>query len=469
MLLSILIPVYNERAVVERSLQAVLDAPLPEELERELVIVDDCSKDGTWDILQRIAASEPRIRLYRHEVNQGKGAAVRTAIGHAGGDFCLIQDADLEYDANEYPVLMKPLLEGRADAVFGSRYLAGEQRRVLPYWHTQINRFLTFVSNVFSNIHLTDMETCYKVFRTDLLKSIPIRSNRFGIEPELSMKCAKRRLRIYEVPISYHGRSYEEGKKIGWKDGLQALGVIFKFWLIDDLYAAPEGRGSLINLTRTPGYLKWITETIRPWLGDRILEIGAGDGTFTGRLMGRRTRYLAAEGDPIEFHALRNRFLRTPNVGVERWSARKPDAAPAWDREFDSALCLNVLEGVPEPAETLKILHRALKPGGSLVLLAPLGASLYGVVDRKMGQLRRFDLEPLRALLGDAGFSIEELRTINKAGRVAWLINNRLFRRGHLSKLQLKLFDKTLFLWKFLDPLLPWHGLSAIVRARKAA
>ncbi len=180
LLLSILIPVYNERAVVRRSLRAVLEAPLPEELERELVIVDDCSRDGTWEILQEIAAAEPRIRLFRHEVNQGKGAAVRTAIGHARGDFCLIQDADLEYDANEYPILMKPLLEGRADAVFGSRYLSGEQRRILPYWHTQINRFLTLVSNVFSNINLTDMETCYKVFRTDLLKSIPIRSDRFG-------------------------------------------------------------------------------------------------------------------------------------------------------------------------------------------------------------------------------------------------------------------------------------------------
>ena len=235
MLLSILIPVYNERTVVERSLRQVLDAPLPEEMERELVIVDDCSRDGTWDILQRLAANEPRIRLFRHEVNQGKGAAVRTAIGHAQGDFSLIQDADLEYDPQEYPILLKPLLTGHADAVFGSRYLAGEQRRVLPYWHTKINAFLTLTSNIFSNIDVTDMETCYKVFRTDLLKSFPIRSDRFGFEPEITMKCAKRRLRIYEVPISYHGRTYEEGKKIGWWDGVKALAVILKFWLIDDL------------------------------------------------------------------------------------------------------------------------------------------------------------------------------------------------------------------------------------------
>jgi SAM-dependent methyltransferase len=155
-------------------------------------------------------------------------------------------------------------------------------------------------------------------------------------------------------------------------------------------------------------------------------------------------------------------------VAVEKWSPRKPEGDPAWDGEFDSALCLNVLEGVPDPASTLRVLHRALRPGGSLVLLAPLGASLYGPVDRKMGQLRRFDLEPLRQLLAGAGFRIQECRTINKAGRLAWSLNNRLQSRGHLSKPQLKVFDKTLFLWKLLDRVLPWQGLSAIVRAQKA-
>ncbi len=168
---------------------------------------------------------------------------MRTAIEHAGGDFCLVQDADLEYDPSEYPRLLRPLLDGHADAVFGSRYLVDEQTRVLPFWHSMINKYLTLLSNMFCNLNLTDMETCYKVFRTDLLKSIPIRSNRFGFEPEITMKSAKRKLRIYEVPISYHGRTYEEGKKIGWKDGVKALGVILHFWLIDDLYVEPYGRG----------------------------------------------------------------------------------------------------------------------------------------------------------------------------------------------------------------------------------
>src|SRR5262245_31360104 len=346
MKLSILIPVYNERTVVERSISLVLAAPIQESIERELVIVDDCSTDGTWDILQRLAAAFPQIRLFRHEKNAGKGAAVRTAIGKATGDFSLIQDADLEYDPSEYPKLLRPLLDGHADAVFCSRYLAGEQTRVLPFWHSMINAGLTLVSNMFCNLKLTDMETCYKVFRTDLLKSIPIRSDRFGFEPEIVMKSAKRKLRIYEVPISYHGRTYEEGKKIGWKDGIKALAVIFKFWMIDDLYATPYGRGVLNNLTGTPQYVSWLARVVRPHLGDSVLELGAGIGNLSGRLMSRRLLYVAAENDPLHLHALRNRFLRTPNVRVRQIDPERPEDFDGRDGSFDTVLCLNVLEYV---------------------------------------------------------------------------------------------------------------------------
>jgi glycosyltransferase involved in cell wall biosynthesis len=344
MKLSILMPVYNERTMVERCIAGVLAAPLPENMARELIVVDDHSSDGTYDILQRLAAAEPAIRLFRHEVNRGKGAAVRSAIQQATGDFSLIQDADLEYDPAEYPVLLRPLLDGRADAVFGSRYLAGEQTRVLPFWHSMINKTLTTISNMFCNLNLTDMETCYKVFRTDLLKSIPIRSDRFGFEPEITMKSAKRKLRIYEVPISYHGRTYEEGKKIGWRDGLKALGVIFKFWVIDDLYAAPYGRGVLNNLTGTPQYLSWLARVLRPYLGDSVLEIGAGIGNMAGRLMGRRLLYVAAESDTLHLHALHNRFLRTPNVQVRRIDPAQMADFEGLESTFDTVLAINVLE-----------------------------------------------------------------------------------------------------------------------------
>ena len=341
--------------MVERSLAQVLNAPLPENLERELIIVDDCSTDGTSEILDRLAAEEPCIRLFRKKVNEGKGAAVRTAIREAQGDFCLVQDADLEYDPSEYPTLLRPLLTGHADAVFGSRYLVREQTRILPFWHSMINKTLTLLSNMFCNLNLTDMETCYKVFRTDLLKSIPIRSDRFGFEPEITMKCAKRKLRIYEVPISYHGRTYEEGKKIGWKDGVKALGVILRFWLIDDLYVEPYGRAFLNNLTGTPQYLNWLTRVLRPHLGDTVLELGAGIGNIAGHLMGRRLHYVAAEKDPLYLHALRNRFLRTPNVAVLQLDPECPDDYERAGGPFDTVLCVNVLEYVEDPAVVIQV------------------------------------------------------------------------------------------------------------------
>jgi glycosyltransferase involved in cell wall biosynthesis len=464
--LSILIPVYNERTMVERSLSLVLAAPLPESMERELIVVDDCSTDGTYEILERLAAGFPQIRLFRHPQNAGKGAAVRTAIEKAAGEFSIIQDADLEYDPSEYPRLLRPLLDGHADAVFGSRYLAGEQTRVLPFWHSMINKGLTLVSNMFCNLNLTDMETCYKVFRTDLLKSIPIRSNRFGFEPEIVMKSAKRKLRIYEVPISYHGRTYEEGKKIGWKDGLKALGVILKFWVIDDLYAAPYGRGVLNNLTGTPQYLSWLARKLRPHVGDTVLEIGAGIGNITGRLMGRRMLYVAAEKDPLHLHALNNRFLRTPNVVVQRIDPEAAGALAGLERCFDTVLCLNVLEYLDDPAGVVGSLAATLKPGGALIALVPQGPGLYGMLDRGLGHKRRYSAAGLRALLGEKGFTVERLYSFNKAGAPPWWVYSRIFGSRRINKPVLKIFDKTVWMWSRLDWLMPWPGLSLIAVAR---
>lgn len=464
MKVSILVPVYNERTLVERSLDAVLHAPLPEQMERELVVVDDCSTDGTGAILDRIAAREPAIQLVRHEVNQGKGAAVRTAIQNATGDFCLIQDADLEYDPNDYPALLKPLLDGRADAVFGSRYLAGEQKRVLPFWHSVINKGLTLFSNMFCNLHLTDMETCYKVFRTDLLKSIPIRSDRFGIEPELTMKCAKRRLRIYEVPVSYHGRTYEEGKKISWKDGLKAVGAILYFYLVDDLYVEPYGQAFLNNLSGTPAYVQWVTSILRRHLGDRVLELSAGIGTFTGNLIGRRLHYIAGEKNPLYLHTLKNRFLRTPHVEVVSLDLDQFEPPP---QPCDTVLCINGLEYTASPEQAIQTAGRCLAPGGSLLLLVPQGPAMFGSLDRVMGHRRRFSKSQLTPMLRAAGLEAERFYQINKISAPVWYFNSRILGAARVSKLTLKIFDKTVWLWRLLDPILPWNGLSLIVAARK--
>jgi glycosyltransferase involved in cell wall biosynthesis len=225
--LSIVIPVFNEEKTVETLIDAVIAVPL--ELEKELVVIDDCSTDSTFSILCNLEKKHDCIRLFKNGENRGKGFTVKRGIEEASGDIIVIQDADMEYDPNEYPKLLKPILEGNADVVYGSRFNISELRRVLYFWHYVGNKILTLTSNMISNLNLSDMETCYKMFRAPVIKSIAIRENRFGLEPEITFKLSRiKELRIYEVGISYHGRTYSEGKKITWKDGFRAFYVLFK-------------------------------------------------------------------------------------------------------------------------------------------------------------------------------------------------------------------------------------------------
>lgn len=245
MKLSVIIPCYNEKNTIQEIVTAVKNAPVK---SIEIVIVDDCSTDGTRDVLRESIAIQVDKIVY-HDVNQGKGAALRTGFQHATGDIVVVQDADMEYDPQEYPILMEPILQNRADVVFGSRFMGAGPHRVVFFWHMLGNKFLTLLSNMFTDLNLTDMETCYKMFRREIIQSIQIEENRFGFEPEITAKVAKLGCRIYEVGISYYGRTYSEGKKIGWRDGFRALYAIVKYNVGRSKKVVVSGKSPLIALS----------------------------------------------------------------------------------------------------------------------------------------------------------------------------------------------------------------------------
>ncbi len=467
MKLSILIPVYNERYLVKELVRRVIAVSLPEDLERQLVIVDDGSTDGTRTVLKELAASYPDLIDYvEHAENRGKGAALRTAIARADGEFCIFQDADLEYDPKDYACLLEPLLDGVADVVYGSRFLPAARRRVLYYWHSIGNRLLTHLSNFMTNLNLSDVETCYKAFRTEVLKTIPIGSHDFGVEVELTAKVAKRGLRVYEVPVSYDGRTYQEGKKINWKDGVRAVYVILKYYLIDDLYDEKTGHQILANLSKAHHFNRWMADVIRPEMGDKVLEVGAGIGNLSSFLMPRE-RYIASDFDDIHLAVLENLALKRIGMEVIRLNATQKRDFSTFTNEIDTIVCLNVLEHIAEAEAVLNNFFEALAPGGRLVLLVPQGQWLYADLDKALEHVKRYSADGLRGDLTAAGFEVEKVLQFNRIGVFGWFVNGKLLGRTLIPKFQLKAYDSLVWLWRLVDRLIPWHGLSVIAVAKK--
>jgi glycosyltransferase involved in cell wall biosynthesis/protein-L-isoaspartate O-methyltransferase len=465
-LLSILVPAYNEEEYLAASILRALEAPLPGGLESEVVAVDDGSTDCTPQILDELAAQYPgRIRVFHHKVNAGKGAAIRTALEHAAGEFGIIQDGDLEYDPAEYPKVLGPLLANKADVVYGSRFLISGERRVIYYWHALANHLLTTACNMAADLNLTDMETCYKAFRITLGRSIPIRSNRFGIEPELTIKFAKRQASIYEVPISYYGRTYDDGKKIGAMDAVAALGVILRGCFTRDLYVDP-GAKILDLLAGTKRFNRWMADTVRPLVGTHVLELGSGIGNMTQHLARGRKIYVASDIDEEHIARLRVRFRGRPNLEV-----RRCDLCNAADFEplrgtFDSVVCLNVLEHVEDDLGALRNIFSALKPGGRAIVLVPQDQKAYGTLDEVLGHFRRYSEAQLRARMEEAGFEVESMRHFNRVTRPGWRFNGQVLKRRSFSRFQLRVFDTLVPLWRRIDRYFPWPAVSLIAVGR---
>jgi glycosyltransferase involved in cell wall biosynthesis len=462
MKISILVPLYNEEEFVATLLERVIAAPLPEDVEREIIVVDDGSTDASVQEVETVAEKYPgAIRLLKSTHNQGKGAALRRAIGEARGEFTIIQDADLEYNPNEYLKLLGPLVDGRADAVFGSRFATSGERRVLYFWHSLANHLLTGMCNVFADLNLTDMETCYKAFRTSLLQSIPVRSQRFGFEPEITIKLAKREARIYETPISYSGRTYEEGKKIGLKDAFEAFWVILRTALSSDIYVAKD-KDILDAFASAPNFNRWMADTIQPYIGKRVLEIGSGMGNLTRLLLAGRKRYVATDIDREHLERLKSRLSERPRLETAVLNAADPRGQEEFAGQMDTVVCLNVLEHIEDDLGALRNIREMLEPGGRAVVLVPEGQSIYNSLDEELGHCRRYSEDQLRQRMTEAGFDVEAILRFNRASRPGWWLNGTILKRRTISRAQLKNFDRLVWLWRRIDDSLPWRPTSII-------
>src|SRR6202790_970791 len=472
--LSVLVPVYNEEYLVAVSLERLICLADSHYLDRvQVVVVNDGSSDRTWEAISQFkewlgATPNDKLQLLfiQHEKNKGKAAAIHTALSAATEELCVMHDADLEYHPGDLKKMVEVFLAEEADAVFGSRFLASEYRRVLFFRHELGNRFLTLLCNMVSDLNLSDMETCYKMVRTGLLKSIPLTGIGFEIEPEITIKLAKRGARIFEVPIRYAGRTYQEGKKINWRDGVKAVTAIFRFSLSDQIYVE-DAYGSQIlgRLNRAPRFTRWMADVIRPYIGQRVLEIGAGIGNLTAQLI-PRVCYWATDINPLYLMYLENVGRNRPYMKVAFTDAEKVATYPK-NEKFDTVICLNVVEHLADDRGVLLNIRSVLDAGGRAIILVPCGPGLYGTLDEVLGHQRRYTRESLEELIISANFELEKMIEFNRVGVVAWWVNGRLLRRRTFGLWQIKALNVMTPVFRAIDKVLPLPPLSLIAVIRK--
>jgi glycosyltransferase involved in cell wall biosynthesis len=467
--LSVVIPCYNEIYTIREVLRRV--AARPE--VQEIIVVDDGSTDGTRERLREFeaaraeaGAARPAVRVVYKEKNEGKGAALVCGFRQATGDVVLIQDADLEYDPSDYPKLLAPIADGRADVVYGSRFMSGE-RNVLLFWHTVANRILTLISNIFTNLNLTDVWTCYKVFRAEIIGRIPLKSRGFNFEAEVTIKLAKLGCRITEVPIRYAGRTAAEGKKIRFKDAVIGFWTTLMTWAWGDLGDLAVGEQTLRVMATAGRYNQLMRDMFAPHLGRRVVEIGAGVGNIS-RFLLDRDQVTLTDADPIYVRYLRRQYQGWSYVSVRQFDLLKTDA-DALSGKFDTAVCFNVVEHINDDATALANLRRLLEPGGRLLLIVPAHMWLFGSLDEHLGHFRRYEKEELAAKLAAAGFELERADYYNPIAVPGWYVNGKWLKRRVIPNFQMALFDRLTPLVRLSMGSELTFGLSLFAVARRPA
>lgn len=462
-MVSVLIPVYNERWTIEKVLRSVLEIEL--DLQIEVIVVDDGSTDGSQEAVAEVMETDDRIKLVCHPRRRGKGAAIRTAIEHITGDAAIIQDAGMFYSPAEFPNLLRPIVEGDADAVFGSRFKS--DGRVLPFWRSLANRALTLMSNALTDLNLTDMETCLKVIRTDVLRELRLSANSFTFDPQLTARLAQWGARIYEVPVHYTGHSPLSRKK-GVYDGLKAIGEMFRCRFLDTRFTRHTGMYVLRSLQRAQNYNQYLIDRVSPFLGSRVAEAGAGIGNMS-RLLVDREHVLLADHDPIYVASLGDTFQLRDNVRVTQTDLTESGFESAWEQDkLDTVFCSNVLEHLAPHQEILQSFHNTLGPNGHCIIIVPADANLYNGLDTSLGHHRRYEANELKELMEKVGFEVVHNEQVCRLGALAWWFNGKILCRRRLTPRQMMMFDR---IWPIIvrfDQWLPWKGMSLIMVGKKS-
>jgi glycosyltransferase involved in cell wall biosynthesis len=468
--LSVIVPVFNEQHLVTKSLERLKQLRISTHLSRvEIIVVDDCSADDTPKALKRfkeeqLLEADPMFEwvFVRHAQNRGKGAAIATGLERATCEITVIHDADLEYHPKDLLRIVEVFVTEQADAVYGSRFAGGGARRILNYRHQIGNRLLTFLCNLATNLNVTDMETCYKAVKTQLFKSIPLESNDFRIEPELTIKLAKRRARIYEIPISYSGRTYDEGKKINWRDGYRALWAIIHFALSDNIYKKDRyGSEILGRLSWAYRYNRWLADTIREFCGNRVLEIGSGVGNITKHLI-PRLEYVASDVNPLYLQTLGTLEDDRPYLQTAYCDVTEGGSFPKTKGGYDTVICLNVIEHIEDDRAALSNIKSVLAEGGRAVILVPHGQWNFGTLDEVLEHKRRYSEETLRMLAADCGLEVVRMLGLNRVGTLAWFINGKLMRRRGFGLGQIWALNWFTPVFRLVDRFVPLPPLSLI-------